>query len=70
MTLVAAMSAVCPSSEVDELTVSLLTIFEHRGLSFELLEVLIKQEIEETGKTADIDCIMWGVRLTVHLWAR
>lgn len=51
MTLVAAMSAVCPSSEVDELTVSLLTIFEHRGLSFELLEVLIKQEIEETGET-------------------
>ncbi|KAK6226218.1 gtpase-activator protein for ras-like gtpase [Colletotrichum tabaci] len=48
MTLVAAMSAVCPSSEVDELTVSLLTIFEHRGLSFELLEVLIKQEIQET----------------------
>lgn len=44
------MSAVCPSSEVDELTISLLTIFDHRGLSFELLETLIKQEIEETGK--------------------
>lgn len=44
------MSAVCPSSEVDELTISLLTIFEHRGLSFELLETLIKQEIDETGK--------------------
>lgn len=70
MTLVAAMSAVCPSSEVDELTICLLTIFEHRGLSFELLEVLIKQEIEETGKTADVDCIMRGARLTVHLWAR
>jgi hypothetical protein len=50
MTLAASMSAVCPSSEVDELTVSLLTIFEHRGLSFELLETLIKQEIEETGE--------------------
>jgi neurofibromin 1 len=49
MTLAAAMSAVCPSSEVDELTICLLTIFEHRGLSFELLETLIKQEIEETG---------------------
>ena len=49
MTLAAAVCAVCPSSEVDELTVSLLTIFEHRGLSFELLEVLIKQEIGETG---------------------
>lgn len=44
------MSAVCPSNEVDELTISLLTIFDHRGLSFELLETLIKQEIEETGK--------------------
>ncbi|OLN95386.1 Neurofibromin [Colletotrichum chlorophyti] len=54
MTLVAAMSAVCPSSEVDELTVSLLTIFEHRGLSFELLEVLIKQEIEETDNESEI----------------
>jgi len=50
MTLAAAVSAVCPSGEVDELTISLLTIFEHRGLSFELLETLIKQEIEETGQ--------------------
>lgn len=49
MTLVAAMSIVCPSNEVDELSVALLTIFEHRGQSFELLETLIKQEIEETG---------------------
>ncbi|TDZ28740.1 Neurofibromin [Colletotrichum spinosum] len=54
MTLVAAMSAVCPSSEVDELTVCLLTIFEHRGLSFELLQVLIKQEIEETDNESEI----------------
>jgi neurofibromin 1 len=43
------MSAVCPSHEVDELTISLLNIFEARGASFELLEALIKQEIEETG---------------------
>lgn len=43
------MAAVCPSHEVDELTVSLLNIFEARGLSFVLLEALIKQEIEETG---------------------
>jgi neurofibromin 1 len=48
-TLAAAMSAVCPGSEVDELTVSLLNIFEARGLSFDILEALIKQEIEETG---------------------
>lgn len=58
MTLVAAMSAICPSNEVDELTVALLTIFERRGLSFDLLEVLIKQEIEETG--------MMGIRPTVQ----
>lgn len=47
--LAAAMGAVCPSSEVDDLTISLLTIFEHRGLSFELLEALIKQEVDNTG---------------------
>lgn len=45
------MSAVCPSHEVDELTISLLNIFEARGSSFELLEALIKQEIEETGRS-------------------
>ncbi|KAL0940809.1 GTPase-activator protein for Ras-like GTPase [Colletotrichum truncatum] len=54
MTLVAAMSAVCPSSEVDELTISLLNIFEHRGLSFDLLETLIKQEIEETDNESEL----------------
>lgn len=43
------MSAICPSSEVDELSIALLTIFEHRGLTFDLLETLIRQEIEETG---------------------
>lgn len=44
-----AMSAVCPSTEVDELTVCLLTVFEQRGLTFDLLEALIKQEVKETG---------------------
>ena len=43
------MSAVCPSHEVDELTISLLNIFEARGMTFVLFEALIKQEIEETG---------------------
>ena len=43
------MSAVCPSNEVDELTISLLNIYETRGLSFVLIEALIKQEIEDTG---------------------
>lgn len=44
------MSSVCPSSEVDELTISLLNVFESRGMSFELFEALIKQEVEVTGK--------------------
>lgn len=48
------MSAVCPSSEVDELSISLLTIFEHRGLIFELLGALIRQEIEETENEAEL----------------
>ncbi|AEO71616.1 uncharacterized protein THITE_2124231 [Thermothielavioides terrestris NRRL 8126] len=52
--LAAAMSAVCPSHEVDELTVSLLNIFEPRGLIFVLLEALIKQEIEETENESEL----------------
>ncbi|SPO00484.1 related to neurofibromin [Cephalotrichum gorgonifer] len=52
--LAAAMGAVCPTSEVDELTVSLLTIFEHRGLSFQLLESLIKQEVENTENESEL----------------
>ena len=43
------MSAICPSTEVDEVAICLLTVFEQRGLTFELLEALIKQEVEETG---------------------
>lgn len=52
--LAAAMSAVCPSGEVDELTISLLNIFETRGLSFVLLEALIKQEIEDTENESEL----------------
>lgn len=43
------MTAVCPSHEVDELTMSLLNIFETRGLSIVLFEALIRQEVEDTG---------------------
>lgn len=53
-TLAAAISAVCPSSEVDEVTISLLNIFEARGLSFNLLEALIKQEIEDTENESEL----------------
>ncbi|KAL2170034.1 hypothetical protein VTG60DRAFT_5374 [Thermothelomyces hinnuleus] len=52
--LALAMSAVCPSHEVDELTISLLNIFEARGASFVLLEALIKQEIEETENESEL----------------
>ena len=43
------MSSICPPSEVDELTVCLLTIFEQRGLIFDLFEALIQYEVEQTG---------------------
>ncbi|EAQ83903.1 hypothetical protein CHGG_10307 [Chaetomium globosum CBS 148.51] len=52
--LAAAMSAVCPSHEVDELTISLLNIYESRGSCYVLLEALIKQEIEETDNESEL----------------
>ncbi|KAI1278536.1 GTPase [Xylaria sp. FL0933] len=52
--LVTAISTACPSSEVEELTVSLLNIFESRGLVFDLMEALIKQEIEDTENEAEL----------------
>ncbi|KAI0871616.1 GTPase [Hypoxylon argillaceum] len=54
MSLVTAISTACPSGEVEELTVALLNIFESRGLAFELMEALIKQEIEDTENEAEI----------------
>ncbi|RWA09952.1 hypothetical protein EKO27_g5161 [Xylaria grammica] len=54
MSLVTAISTACPSGEVEELTLSLLNIFETRGLAFELMEALIKQEIEDTENEAEI----------------
>jgi hypothetical protein len=35
---------------VDEMTISLLNIFDSRGLGFALLEALIEHEVDETGK--------------------
>ena len=49
LSLPVSMSMICPSTEVDELTVCLLTIFEQRGLTFSLLDALIRQEVEDTG---------------------
>ena len=44
------MSAACPSNHVDELTISLLGVYEPRALSMVLIEALVKQEIEQTGE--------------------
>ncbi|CAK7264908.1 Ras GTPase activating protein ira2 [Sporothrix epigloea] len=52
--LAAAMAAVCPSTEVDELTISLLNAFESRGQGYELLEALIKLEIDETENESEL----------------
>ncbi|GAB0132672.1 hypothetical protein EsDP_00001101 [Epichloe bromicola] len=49
LSLSVSMSAICPASEVDELTICLLTVFEQRGLIFDLFEALIRQEIEQTA---------------------
>ncbi|KAI1762758.1 GTPase [Hypoxylon sp. FL1150] len=54
MNLAVAISTVCPSGEVEELTISMLNIFESRGRTFELMEALIKQEIEETENESEI----------------
>jgi neurofibromin 1 len=50
MTLTIALCDACPSTEVDEMTISLLNIFDSRGLGFVLLEALIEHEVDETGK--------------------
>ncbi|PNY29463.1 Pentafunctional AROM polypeptide [Tolypocladium capitatum] len=54
LSLPVSMSAICPASEVDELTVCLLTIFEQRGLLFELFEALIQHEIGQTENETEI----------------
>lgn len=49
MTLTIALCDACPSTEVDELTISLLNIFDSRGLGFVLLQALIEHEVDQTG---------------------
>ncbi|KAK8107613.1 neurofibromin 1 [Apiospora kogelbergensis] len=69
--LAVAISTVCPSSEVDELTISLLNIFETRGLTFELMEALIKQEIEETENESEIlrrNCVATKILSVYAKW--
>ncbi|KAH7134832.1 hypothetical protein B0J13DRAFT_597650 [Dactylonectria estremocensis] len=54
LSLAMSMSVACPSTDVDELTICLLTVFEQRGLIFELLEALVKQEIEDTENESEL----------------
>ncbi|PHH65384.1 hypothetical protein CDD81_2488 [Ophiocordyceps australis] len=54
ISLVLALSDCCPASEVDELTVCLLTVFEQRGQVFELFETLVRHEIQRTENESEI----------------
>jgi hypothetical protein len=60
MSVTIALCDACPSTEVDELTISLLNIFDSRGLGFGLLKALIEHEVEETGML----CSLCMVNLT------
>ena len=53
-TLATAVSKACPSQELDELTISLLSIYEARERTFELIEALVKQEIEDTENESEL----------------
>lgn len=50
MALTVALCDACPSTEVDELTMSLLNIFDSRGLGFVLLQELIRHEVDGAGE--------------------
>lgn len=54
MALTIALCDACPSTEVDEMTISLLNIFDSRGLGFTLLEALIEHEVDETENEAEL----------------
>ncbi|CAL3962410.1 unnamed protein product [Diplocarpon coronariae] len=54
MNLTIALCDACPSMEVDEMTISLLNIFDSRGLGFLLLEALIEHEVEGTENEAEL----------------
>ncbi|KKA28671.1 hypothetical protein TD95_004752 [Thielaviopsis punctulata] len=54
VSLAVALSVICPANEVDEMTISLLVIYEQKGKGFELIEALIRQEIEDTDSESEI----------------
>ncbi|KAF9579343.1 Ras GTPase activating protein ira2, partial [Lunasporangiospora selenospora] len=53
LTLVLSLCQVCPVSEIDDLAIVLLHVFESRGLAMPLLKAIIMKEVRETGK---LDC--------------
>ena len=54
MALTIALCDACPSTEVDEMTIALLNIFDSRSLGFVLLEALIEHEVDETGRLSPV----------------
>ncbi|RPA92835.1 hypothetical protein L873DRAFT_1708250 [Choiromyces venosus 120613-1] len=44
----------CPSSEVDEMSIALLNIFDSRGLGLTLLKELIEQEVANTESESEL----------------
>jgi len=50
LTLVLSLCQVCPVSEIDDLAIVLLHVFESRGLAMPLLKAIIMKEVRETGK--------------------
>ncbi|KAI9744970.1 MAG: Ras GTPase activating protein ira2, partial [Claussenomyces sp. TS43310] len=55
--LVVALCDACPSTEVDELTISLLNIFDSRGLGFMLLQALIEHEVMQTDQENEAELL-------------
>ncbi|KAG0047826.1 Ras GTPase activating protein ira2 [Gryganskiella cystojenkinii] len=51
LTLVLSLCNVCPVSEIDDLAIVLLHVFESRGLAMPLLKAIIMKEVRETGES-------------------
>ena len=50
MNLVVVLCDSCSSGNIDELALTLLNVFESRGMSFQLLKALIEHEVSITGE--------------------
>lgn len=51
LNLVLSLCHVCPVSEIDDLAIVLLHVFESRGLAMPLLKAIIMKEVRETGES-------------------